>query len=398
MNGIILINKEKGCTSHDVVYKVKKLTNSKVGHTGTLDPNATGVLPLLIGEATKISKYLINHDKEYEVVLELGKKTSTADVEGEVIEEKEVSAKSIEEQYVKEILKTFIGKQEQTPPIYSAIKVNGKKLYEYARKGQEVKLEPRQIEIYDIELLNINKTEKQIYRFLKGDTDLSLRFDLTVPLAKYVAQNYNNLSFPFRRYQIGKVYRGERQQKGRFREFYQCDIDIIGDEKLSIINDAELPSVIYSIFNDLGFGDFTICINNRKILNGLFSSLKLEEISADILRIIDKIEKIGKEEVKNELEKLNIEAEKIDSILGFITMDGNTDDKLEKLKKLNLTITAHGKTAGEVLAIIEYAKDQMSTFETKKCDYLITILNDDTVYALIERKSGSSECNVISKI
>ena len=162
MNGIILINKEKGCTSHDVVYKVKKLTNSKVGHTGTLDPNATGVLPLLIGEATKISKYLINHDKEYEVVLELGKKTSTADVEGKVIEEKEVSAKSIEEQYVKKILKTFIGKQEQTPPIYSAIKINGKKLYEYARKGQEVKLEPRQIEIYDIELLNINKTEKQI--------------------------------------------------------------------------------------------------------------------------------------------------------------------------------------------------------------------------------------------
>ena len=162
MNGIILINKEKGCTSHDVVYKVKKLTKSKVGHTGTLDPNATGVLPLLIGEATKISKYLINHDKEYEVALELGKKTSTADVEGEVIEEKEVSAKSLEEQYVKGILKTFIGKQEQTPPIYSAIKINGKKLYEYARKGQEVKLEPRQIEIYDIELLNINKTEKQI--------------------------------------------------------------------------------------------------------------------------------------------------------------------------------------------------------------------------------------------
>ena len=162
MNGIILINKEKGCTSHDVVYKVKKLTNSKVGHTGTLDPNATGVLPLLIGEATKISKYLINHDKEYEVVLELGKKTSTADVEGEVIEEKEVPAEILAAKYVRKILKTFIGKQEQTPPIYSAIKVNGKKLYEYARKGQEVKLEPRQIEIYGIELLNINKAEKQI--------------------------------------------------------------------------------------------------------------------------------------------------------------------------------------------------------------------------------------------
>ena len=185
MNGIILINKEKGCTSHDVVYKVKKLTNSKVGHTGTLDPNATGVLPLLIGEATKISKYLINHDKEYEVVLELGKKTSTADVEGEVIEEKEVSAKSIEEQYVKEILKTFIGKQEQTPPIYSAIKINGKKLYEYARKGQEVKLEPRQIEIYDIELLNINKTEEQIsfrVRCSKGTYIRSLCEDIAVKL------------------------------------------------------------------------------------------------------------------------------------------------------------------------------------------------------------------------
>lgn len=185
MNGIILINKEKGCTSHDVVYKVKKLTKSKVGHTGTLDPNATGVLPLLIGEATKISKYLINHDKEYEVALELGKKTSTADVEGEVIEEKEVPAKSLEEQYVKENLKTFIGKQEQTPPIYSAIKINGKKLYEYARKGQEVKLEPRQIEIYDIELLNINKTEKQIsfrVRCSKGTYIRSLCEDIAEKL------------------------------------------------------------------------------------------------------------------------------------------------------------------------------------------------------------------------
>ena len=197
MNGIILINKEKGCTSHDVVYKVKKLTNSKVGHTGTLDPNATGVLPLLIGEATKISKYLINHDKEYEVVLELGKKTSTADVEGEVIEEKEVPTKSLEEQYVKKILKTFIGKQEQTPPIYSAIKINGKKLYEYARKGQEVKLEPRQIEIYDIELLNINKTEEQIsfrVRCSKGTYIRSLCEDIaerlgTVGLMKEFADN-----------------------------------------------------------------------------------------------------------------------------------------------------------------------------------------------------------------
>ena len=121
------------------------------------------------------------------------------------------------------------------------------------------------------------ETEKQIYRFQKGDNDLSLRFDLTVPLAKYVAKNYGNLSFPFRRYQIGKVYRGERAQKGRYREFYQCDIDIIGDGELDIINDAEIPSIIYDIFTNLGFEDFTIRINNRKILNGLFEEIGQKE-------------------------------------------------------------------------------------------------------------------------
>lgn len=162
MNGIILINKEKNCTSHDVVNKVKRITKSKVGHTGTLDPNATGVLPLLIGDATKVSKYLINHDKEYEVVLQLGKKTSTADIEGEIIEEKEISQNVFDENYIKDILKQFIGKQEQTPPIYSAIKVNGKKLYDYAREGKTVKIEPRKIEIYNIALLKINSALKQI--------------------------------------------------------------------------------------------------------------------------------------------------------------------------------------------------------------------------------------------
>lgn len=135
------------------------------------------------------------------------------------------------------------------------------------------------------------ETEKQIYRFNRGDTDLSLRFDLTVPLAKYVAKNYGNISFPFRRYQIGKVYRGEKAQKGRYREFYQCDIDIIGDETLDVINDAELPAVIYSTFKGLGFDDFTIKINNRKILNGLYESIGQKENSVEIMRIIDKIEK-----------------------------------------------------------------------------------------------------------
>ena len=138
------------------------------------------------------------------------------------------------------------------------------------------------------------ETEKQIYRFNKGENDLSLRFDLTVPLAKYVAKNYGELAFPFRRYQIGKVYRGERAQRGRYREFYQCDIDIIGDGELSIINDAELTNVIYHTFSELDFGKFTICINNRKILNGLFESLGQKENAGEILRIIDKIEKLEK--------------------------------------------------------------------------------------------------------
>lgn len=162
MNGIVLINKEKNYTSHDVVSIVKKITKSKVGHTGTLDPNATGVLPLLLGDATKISKYLINHDKEYEVVLELGKKTSTADVEGEVIEEKEVPQIIWKSEYIENILTEFIGEQEQIPPIYSAIKINGKKLYDYAREGKTVTIEPRKIKIYKIELMGFNKEAKQI--------------------------------------------------------------------------------------------------------------------------------------------------------------------------------------------------------------------------------------------
>lgn len=160
MNGIVIINKEKGYTSHDVVAIVKKITKSKVGHTGTLDPNATGVLPLLLGDATKISKYLINHDKEYEAVIQLGQKTTTADIEGEVIEEKEVLGITFLD--VEKTLKQFIGKQQQTPPIYSAIKVNGKKLYDYARQGESVYIEPRNIEIYDIELINLNPELKQI--------------------------------------------------------------------------------------------------------------------------------------------------------------------------------------------------------------------------------------------
>ena len=159
MDGIIVINKPKNCTSHDIVRKAKKILNEKVGHTGTLDPNATGVLPILVGKGTQISKYLINHDKIYEAVLRLGEKTDTADIEGQVIETKEVQPSNLEKENVEKVLKSLIGKQQQTPPIYSAIKVNGKKLYEYARNGQEVKIQPRTIEIYNLELIKIESHE-----------------------------------------------------------------------------------------------------------------------------------------------------------------------------------------------------------------------------------------------
>ncbi len=155
MHGIIVINKPKNCTSHDVVYKVKKVLNEKIGHTGTLDPNATGVLPLLVGNGTKLSKYLIEHDKIYKATIFLGKQTTTLDVEGDVIEEKDVDFEKLIQDNVNQILKSFLGKQEQVPPMYSAIKVNGKKLYEYAREGKEIEVKPREIEIYDIELNSI---------------------------------------------------------------------------------------------------------------------------------------------------------------------------------------------------------------------------------------------------
>lgn len=213
------------------------------------------------------------------------------------------------------------------------------------------------LELSDVLLAKAGgETEKQIYRFEKGDTDISMRFDLTVPLAKYVAKNYGNLSFPFRRYQIGKVYRGERAQKGRFREFYQCDIDIIGDGELSIINDAELPSVIYNIFTELGFDDFTIKINNRKILNGLFESINQKENSVEILRIIDKIEKIGKEAVIEELEKLNVSKESINSIISFMEISGTTDEKLQKLESLKIENETFKTGLTELKDVVKYVR------------------------------------------
>ena len=200
------------------------------------------------------------------------------------------------------------------------------------------------------------ETEKQIYQFKKGDNDIAMRFDLTVPLAKKKKKNYGNLSFPFRRYQIGKVYRGEKAQKGRFREFYQCDIDIIGDGELSIINDAEIPSVIYNLIKELGFEDFTIRINNRKILNGLFEYINQKDNSTEILRIIDKIEKIGKDAVIEELEKIQVSKEAIEKIINFIEIEGTTDEKLNKLQELNINNETFKLGLDELKNVVYYIR------------------------------------------
>ncbi len=180
------------------------------------------------------------------------------------------------------------------------------------------------------------ETEKQIYRFNRGDNDLSLRFDLTVPLAKYVAQKYNELTFPFKRYQIGKVFRGERPQKGRFREFYQCDIDVIGDGELSLYYDAEIPSIIYDVFKRLNIGRFVIRINNRKILNGFFEYLKLDDKSSDILRVVDKIDKVSIDDLKAMLGDYKIPEDKIDMILNFIQIKGKNDEIIDSLRKMRV--------------------------------------------------------------
>ncbi len=199
------------------------------------------------------------------------------------------------------------------------------------------------------------ETEKQVYRFNKGSSDLSLRFDLTVPLARYVAEHMSDLTFPFRRYQIGKVYRGERNQKGRFREFYQCDIDIIGNGKLNIINDAEIPSIICSIFNEIGLKEFKIHINNRKIMNGVFEHFEvLNKVEA--LRIVDKIDKIGIEAVEVELEKMDISADNIKGIIEFINIKGTNDEILNSLKGLEISNDSYTEGVEELSKVIHYMR------------------------------------------
>ncbi len=202
------------------------------------------------------------------------------------------------------------------------------------------------------------ETEKQIYRFQKGDTDLAMRFDLTVPLAKYVALNYGQLTFPFRRYQIGKVYRGERAQRGRFREFYQADIDIIGDGQLDIINEAEIPSIIYKTFSRLGLKRFKIRINNRKVLNGFFAMLGLSDKAGDVMRTIDKLEKIGPDKVREILtEDCGTTAAQADEILRFITIEGGTQGILEALKGYQGKNETLDQGISELTTVATYLED-----------------------------------------
>lgn len=203
MDGILIINKPKDYTSNDIVNKVKKILNIKVGHTGTLDPNATGVLPLLLGKGTKFSKYLINHDKKYIATLQLGIKTSTADIEGDVIEKREVNPRIFDEKNIDNVLKTFLGKQIQTPPIYSAIKVNGKKLYEYARNNKAVEIPKRNIEIYNIHLLKLDTKMNQI----KFDVECS-KGTYIRSLCEDIAERLGN---------VGYMKELERAKVGEFR-------------------------------------------------------------------------------------------------------------------------------------------------------------------------------------
>lgn len=199
------------------------------------------------------------------------------------------------------------------------------------------------------------ETEQQIYRFKKGSSDLALRFDLTVPLARYVSQHFAELTFPFRRYHIGKVYRGERSQRGRFREFYQCDIDIVGNNELGIINDAEIPSIIYSTFKDLGFDSFTIKINNRKVLKGFFQWLGFED-SSHMLRAVDKLEKIGLTGVIKELSKQGLEDSTINKIMNFIQIDGTNEEKFSGLEDLEIDNEIFSEGLEELKAVEHYVR------------------------------------------
>ena len=259
MNGIIVINKHKGCTSHDIVYKVKKICNEKVGHTGTLDPMATGVLPLLIGKGTLCSKYLINHDKIYRATIQLGIETDTLDAEGTIVDTKEVSGEMLNEEYIINILDTFLGKQEQVPPMYSAIKVNGKKLYQYAREGKTIEVQPRNIEIYNIKLLEVNKENKQI------------KFEVHCSKGTYIRSLCSDISKKLGT--IGHMIELQRVQVGEFNISNSITLEQIQN------NPNELEKYLITI-EDIFKDKVNINLDNKKLqlfLNGVQLNFNKEE-------------------------------------------------------------------------------------------------------------------------
>lgn len=288
MDGIIVINKHKGCTSHDIVYRVKKIVNTKVGHTGTLDPMATGVLPLLIGKGTLCSKYLINHDKIYQVKLQLGQKTDTADSEGTIIEEEPVKKENITISNTKKILKSFVGKQEQVPPMYSAIKVKGKKLYEYARKGQVVELKPRKIEIYDIELIGVNSTKKQI------------EFKVSCSKGTYIRSLCEDIAKKIET--VGYMCELQRIQVGEFNIHNSVTIDELERQQE---NKEWIESSLISI-ESIFQQQPAIELEDKKLklfLNGVQLTRKEQD---EIYRIYNKSQFIGTGVIKNNLLKRDI--------------------------------------------------------------------------------------------
>lgn len=284
MDGIIVINKPKAYTSHDIVHKAKKILGEKVGHTGTLDPNATGVLPLLVGKGTQVSKYLINHDKTYEAILQLGEKKDTADVEGQTIEQKEVSSSMLDKVNVENTLKELIGKQQQYPPMYSAIKVNGKKLYEYARKGEKIEVEPRNIEIYNIELKNINLENKTIEFKVQCSKGTYIR-----SLCEQIAENLGTVGF---------MKDLKRTQVGEFRIEDSISVEELENEE--IVNKYFITLEKYFEKNE------SISLNEYKLklfLNGVQLTYDFED---GIYRVYDEDKFIGIGTIKNKLLKRDI--------------------------------------------------------------------------------------------
>ena len=283
MNGIVIINKSKGYTSHDIVAKVKKITGEKVGHTGTLDPLATGVLPLLIGKGTLCSKYLMNHDKTYKVILKLGIKKSTGDEEGEILQEKSVDKNSLEEQNVNNVLNSFLGEQEQIPPIYSAIKVDGKKLYEYARKGQEVEIKPRKITIYAIRLLKIDEEKKEI------------QFEVSCSKGTYIRSLCEDIAK-----KMGTI--------GYMKELQRTQVGTFTIEQSILVEDLTKETIEEHIITieDLFKESENIELNERKLqlfLNGVKLSFDLKD---GIYKIYSNQQFIGIGIVKDKLLKRDI--------------------------------------------------------------------------------------------